>query len=73
MAVSRDPALRGERMGYELNRIIVEAAREINPAVTIQYYSVHPLMSSITDIVALDDLGDAVEVPPQKAGRCLLA
>ncbi len=59
VAVARDRRLRGERMGFELTRLITDAAKEINPNVTIQYYGIHPLMSRVTDIVALDDLGDA--------------
>ncbi len=59
VAASRDPALRGERMAYALMQTIVAAAREINPDVTIQYYGIHPLMRPVTDMVTLDDLGDA--------------
>jgi hypothetical protein len=40
-------------------KIIVDAARAVKPDVTIQYYGIHPLMRSVTDVVALDDLGDA--------------
>lgn len=58
VAVPRDPAYRGERMGYQLLKIIVDAAREIDPAVTIQYYGIHPLMRPVTNLIALDDLGD---------------
>ena len=38
---------------------IVAAAREISPDVTIQYDGIHPLMRPVTDMVTLDDLGDA--------------
>jgi hypothetical protein len=31
----------------------------VKPDVTIQYYGIHPLMREVTDVVALDDLGDA--------------
>lgn len=58
VSAPRDPAFRGERLSYELMRIIVEAAREVKPDVTIQYYGIHPLMRPVTDLVALDDLGD---------------
>lgn len=59
VSAPRNPAYRGERLAYELMRIIVEAAREVKPDVTIQYYGIHPLMRPVTDVVALDDLGDA--------------
>lgn len=59
VAVAKDIRLRGERMSYELMRLTVEAAREIDPNVTIQYYGIHPLMRPLTDVIALDDLGDA--------------
>ena len=49
---------RGERLAFELIKIIAEAAREVKPDVSIQYYGIHPLMRPITDVVALDDLGD---------------
>jgi hypothetical protein len=58
VSAPRDPAFRGERLAFELMRIIAEAAREVKPDVTIQYYGIHPLMRPVTDIVALDDLGD---------------
>jgi len=59
VAASRDPALRGERTAYTLMQTIVDAAREINPDVTIQYYGVHSLMRPVTDLVSLDDMADA--------------
>jgi hypothetical protein len=59
VAVPRNPQFRGERMALELLRVIATAAREIDPGVTLQYYGVHPLMQPVTDIIALDDLGDA--------------
>ena len=61
VAAPRDPALRGERCGEALLKIVVEAAREINPRVTIQYYCITPLMKSLVDMVALDDVGDCGE------------
>lgn len=59
VAASRDPAMRGERTTCSLMQAIVESAREIDPDVTIQYYGIHPLMRPVTDMVTLDDLGDA--------------
>jgi hypothetical protein len=59
VAAPRDPAMRGERFSYTLLKIIADAAREVDPSVTIQYYSIHPLMAPIEDLVTLDDLGDA--------------
>ena len=55
----RNPALRGEHYGYTLTKIIAEAAREINPDITIMHYSIHPLMRQVGDLVSLDDQGDA--------------
>ena len=46
-------------LAFTLLKTVADAAREINPEVTIQYYSIHPLMKSIQNLVALDDLGDA--------------
>lgn len=59
VSVPRNPAFRGERMALELLRITAQAAREVKPDVTIQYYGIHPLMRDVTDAVALDDQGDA--------------
>lgn len=59
VSAPRKPEFRGERLSFELMRIIVEAARAVNRNVTIQYYGIHPLMRPVTDLVALDDLGDA--------------
>ena len=59
VAAPRDPALRGERFSYTLLKIIADAAREVDPSVTIQYYGIHPLMAPIEDLITLDDLGDA--------------
>jgi hypothetical protein len=59
VSAPRNPEFRGERLAFELMKIIVEAAREVKPNVTIQYYGIHPLMRPVTDVVALDDLGDA--------------
>ena len=57
--VPRDTKLRGERYSLRLLEIIAEAARSINPDVAIEYYSLHPLVRAIADVIALDDLGDA--------------
>lgn len=56
---SRDPACRGERMAWSHANLIADAAREIDPTVTIMGYSIHPLWGGAQDQVALDDLGDA--------------
>jgi hypothetical protein len=57
--VPREPSLRGERYSLRLLEIIAEAARSINQDVAIEYYSLHPLVRTIADVIALDDLGDA--------------
>lgn len=57
--VPRDPSLRGERYSLRLLEIIAEAARSVDLDVAIEYYSLHPLVRAIADVVALDDLGDA--------------
>jgi hypothetical protein len=59
VGVPRDTSLRGERFSLRLLEIIAEAARTIHPGVAIEYYSVHPLVRSIADVIAVDDLGDA--------------
>lgn len=59
VASPRDPGLRGERLGLALLGAIAEYARAINPDVTIQNFSIHPLMRPVADIISLDDLGDA--------------
>lgn len=55
----RDPALRGERMAWTLARIIADTAREIDPAITILGYSIHPMWDAVQDQCSLDDLGDS--------------
>jgi hypothetical protein len=55
----RDPRDRGERLGWTLLRTIAEAAKAVDPAVTILGYSLHPGWDGVQDLVALDDLGDA--------------
>lgn len=55
----RDPALRGERYSVRLLEIIAEAARSVDPDVAVEYYSLHPLVRRIANVIALDDLGDA--------------
>lgn len=55
---SRNPAMRGERLCFELLRIVATAAREADAAVAIEFYGIHPLFRPLYDVVALDDLGD---------------
>jgi hypothetical protein len=59
LATARDPEMRGEKLVYTLIKLIADAAKEINPDVTIQYYSIHPLFKDVQNLVALDDMGDA--------------
>ncbi|RRB01218.1 hypothetical protein [Larkinella rosea] len=59
LATARNPAFRGEKLAYTLIKLIADAAREINPTITVQYYSIHPLFRDIQNLLALDDLGDA--------------
>ncbi len=59
VAVPADPRYRGERLAMELLKTVADAAREISPGVAMQYYGLHPLTRGVTDIIALDDLGDA--------------
>ncbi len=59
VAVPRDPSLRGEQLAFTLLKLVVQAAREVEPDITIQYYSIHPLFREVQDVVALDDMGDA--------------
>lgn len=59
VAAPRDPQWRGERMGLKLVEIIAEAAREVQPDITILGYSLHPLIGKHCNLISLDDLGDA--------------
>jgi hypothetical protein len=58
MGVPRNPALRGERHSFELMKLIGEAARSIDPEVTILYYGINPVFLQQVDIISLDDQGD---------------
>jgi hypothetical protein len=58
VGVPRNLALRGERYSYELTKTIVDAAKSIDPEVTIMYYCISPLFQSLFDMVSLDDQGD---------------
>ncbi|MBZ0293651.1 MAG: hypothetical protein K8L99_13875 [Anaerolineae bacterium] len=59
VAAPRDPAYRGERMAYTLYKIVADAARAVNPKITLQCWGLSPLMRPAYNMVALDDLGDA--------------
>lgn len=58
MGVPRDPGYRGERQSAALIQLIADAARSVNPRVTIMYYSISPLTLGGIDLVSLDDQGD---------------
>jgi len=58
VGVPRNPDLRGERYSYTLARTIVDAAKSIDPEVTIMYYCLSPLFQPLFDMVSLDDQGD---------------
>jgi hypothetical protein len=58
-AAPRDPALRGERFAFTLYHLMAEAAREINPDITLQCWGLSPLLRPAFNLLALDDLGDA--------------
>jgi len=60
---SRDPSMRGERLAYTLLKIIGDAAREVNPAISIMYYGINPLLSDAYDIISIDDMGDCGDSP----------
>ncbi|PWT96443.1 MAG: hypothetical protein C5B52_15820 [Bacteroidetes bacterium] len=59
VAAPRNPAFRGENYAYTLIRIISDAAREMDPGITIQYYGISPLLKRVYNLIALDDLADA--------------
>ena len=69
VGVPRDPALRGENYAYSLIKTISQAAKEINPDITIQYYGIHPLMKKVQNLLALDDMGDAGNQEPAGHGQ----
>jgi len=56
---ARDPAVRGERIAWAYFDLIAQAAREIDPTITVLGYSLHPLWDAVQDQISLDDLGDA--------------
>ena len=58
MGVPRNPELRGEKYAFEMIKLISEAAKSVNPDVTILYYCINPLFQEHIDIVSLDDQGD---------------
>ncbi|WP_159523017.1 alpha-amylase family protein [Sunxiuqinia indica] len=58
MGVPRNPAIRGERYSFELFKLIVNAAKSVDPDVTIMYYGINPLFLSVVEMVSLDDQGD---------------
>ena len=58
MGVPRNPALRGERHSHEFIKLVSEAAKSVNPDVTILYYGISPLFTEHIDIISLDDQGD---------------
>ncbi|QHW34760.1 hypothetical protein GZH47_30830 [Paenibacillus rhizovicinus] len=76
-AVPRDPAYRGERLAFELLKLIYDAAKSVDNAITIIYYGIHPLMRSVSDLINLDDLGDAGDSAEHELSghnqRCLWA
>ncbi|WP_308635475.1 alpha-galactosidase [Paenibacillus silvisoli] len=73
----RNPAYRGERLAYALLKLIYDAAKSVDPEITIIYYGIHPLMRNVSDLVNLDDLGDAGDSAAHEAAghnqRCLWA
>ena len=58
MGVPRNPELRGEKYPFELMKLIVDAAKSIDPDVTILYYGINPLFLPLFDMISLDDQGD---------------
>ncbi|MBB6734802.1 hypothetical protein [Cohnella zeiphila] len=76
-AAPRDPAYRGERLAYSLLKLIYDAAKSVDPDITIIYYGIHPLMRDVADLISIDDLGDAGDSAAHEiAGhnqRCLWA
>jgi len=75
--VPRNPAYRGERLAHSLLQLTCDAAKSVDPTVTIVYYGVHPLLRDVTDMINLDDLGGAGDSAAHEiAGhnqRCLWA
>ncbi|WP_133257504.1 hypothetical protein [Paenibacillus montanisoli] len=71
----RNPAYRGERLAFTLLKLIYDAAKSVDPGITIIYYGIHPLMRSVSDLINLDDLGDAGDSAAHEAAghnqRCL--
>ncbi|WP_217594700.1 hypothetical protein [Cohnella sp. GbtcB17] len=76
-AAPRDPAYRGERLAYSLLKMVYDAAKSVDPDITVIYYGIHPLMRDVADLINIDDLGDAGDSATHEiAGhnqRCLWA
>lgn len=58
VAAPRNPEFRGERLCFELLRIVAGAAKAEDPDVAIEFYGIHPLLRPLYDMLALDDMGD---------------
>ncbi len=58
LGVPRNPELRGERYSFEMMKLISDAAKSVDPDVTIMYYCINPLYLTHFDMVSLDDQGD---------------
>ncbi|MEK0313237.1 hypothetical protein [Cohnella sp. 56] len=76
-AVPRDPAYRGEKLAFSLLKLIHDAAKSVDPDITIIYYGIHPLMRTVSDLINIDDLGDAGDSAAHEISghnqRCLWA
>jgi len=59
VAAPRDPAYRGERLAFALYRLMADAARELNPDITLQCWGLSPLLRPAFNLLTMDDLGDA--------------
>jgi hypothetical protein len=57
-AAPRDASLRGERLCRALIEIVGQAAKEIDPGVTLMCYGVSPMLWGLYDMISMDDMGD---------------
>lgn len=69
VAASIDPEYRGEKYTYSLLKLMYEAAKEVDPEITVQYYGINPLLKNAYNLVALDDMADCGGNEPQGHGE----
>ena len=57
-AAPRDPSLRGEKLAATICCLMAEAAREVDPDITLLGWGLSPLQRPAFNVISMDDLGD---------------